>query len=39
MMKTILIILSLLLITACAHTHELKAPCTYDDRQGCGELI
>jgi hypothetical protein len=38
-MKTILIISTCFLITSCAPWQEVKAPCTYDDRTGCGEII
>ncbi len=34
----VLIIISGLLIS-CANTAEVAAPCTFDDRVGCGELI
>jgi hypothetical protein len=36
--KSILILLTTLL-TACASYHELKAPCPYDHRTGCGAVI
>ncbi len=36
--KIFIVVLSLFVIS-CASTNELIAPCTYDDRAGCGELI
>ncbi len=38
-MKAIIAFLIILTLTACAHTNELSAPCTYYERKGCGELI
>jgi hypothetical protein len=36
--KFILVLLTILL-TACTSYHDLKAPCTYDHRMGCGSVI
>jgi hypothetical protein len=38
-MKVIISLLIVLMLTSCAHTNELSAPCTYYDRKGCGEQI
>lgn len=38
-MKHLLMIVFTLMILGCATTKELKAPCTFDDRSGCGDLI
>ncbi len=38
-MKIMITILMSMLVISCATWHEVSAPCTYDDRAGCGELI
>lgn len=38
-MKKIMVIILLATMMGCAKKHEVSAPCTYDNRVGCGELI
>jgi hypothetical protein len=38
MMKLLRVVV-LILLMGCQHTNELRAPCTYDDRKGCGEML